>query len=93
MPVYVDEERNRGLSAPLRFRWSCHMFASTLFTLHAMASRLGLKREYFQDGRYPHYDMTAGKRVRALLIGAKECNVREWILLNRVIRAWVGPWL
>lgn len=93
MPVYVDEERNRGESAPLRFRWSCHMTASTLFELHAMASRLGLKREYFQDGLYPHYDLTAGKRTRAVLVGAIECHVRDWIRLNWAIRAWVGPWL
>jgi hypothetical protein len=43
--------------------------------LHAFAARLGLKRAWYQDSnRLPHYDLTAGKRVLAVCMGAAEAN-------------------
>lgn len=39
--------------------------------MHQFASRLGLKRGWFQDRtRYPHYDVTIQVRERALRLGA-----------------------
>jgi hypothetical protein len=39
--------------------------------LHAFAARLGLRREWYQGGRHPHYDLTTERaRQRALAAGA-----------------------
>ena len=83
MAVYVD---NAGIPAAVRngpvvhsSHWS-HLFADTQQELHDFATGpLGLKRSYFQPGRprgegtpspYWHYDVTAGKRQRAIQLGA-----------------------
>jgi hypothetical protein len=51
---------------------SAHLTADTLEELHAFAKRLGLKREWFQEHwSAPHYDLTPGKRARALELGAQ----------------------
>jgi hypothetical protein len=51
---------------------SCHLTTdATLDELHAFAHRLGMRREWFQDHPLaPHYDLTASKRIRALVLGA-----------------------
>lgn len=57
---------------------SCHLTCDgDLSELHAFASRLGLRRSWFQDGRVPHYDLTPGKRVLALKLGAAFVPARE----------------
>jgi hypothetical protein len=81
MAVYVDdalipaEVRN----GPTRHnsRWS-HLMADTLEELHAFARQLGMRPEWFQDHpRHPHYDLTEGKRYRALHLGARSIDHRE----------------
>ena len=76
--VYVDE-LNRW--APTRIRCfrdgSCHLTADTAEELHAFAKRLGLRRDWFQDGRVPHYDLTPGKRGAALVFGAVFVSAKE----------------
>jgi len=81
MAVYVDDalipaEVRKG---PIRHnsRWS-HLMADTLEELHAFARRLGMRPEWFQDHpRHPHYDLTEGKRYRALQLGARPMDHRE----------------
>jgi hypothetical protein len=80
MAVYVDDA---SIPAEVRngprvhnSRWS-HLTADTADELHAFAQRLGLRREWFQDGRHPHYDVTEGKRHRALQLGAQPNTWRE----------------
>lgn len=73
--VYVDKlEVWGGDSAPQCFRHkpSCHMYADTLPELHAIAQKIGLRRDWFQDEVLQHYDLTASKRVLAIRAGAKE---------------------
>ena len=38
--------------------------------LHSFARLLGLKREWFQDKRHPHYDLFGPLAQRALKLGA-----------------------
>lgn len=56
----------------------CHMVADTPEELHAMADRIGVRRRWFQDkGRYPHYDISKGKRAHAVYQGAIETDERS----------------
>lgn len=65
MTVYIDEA-----VIPWRGKLWAHMLATDLDELHAIAAAIGLKREWFQDKRIPHYDVTEGKRWQALRAGA-----------------------
>lgn len=65
MAVYVDAEAIEWQGK----RW-CHLVADTLDELHHFASRLGLRRSWFQCKKYPHYDVTMSVRIRALQLGA-----------------------
>jgi len=47
------------------------LLADELEELHAAARGLGLKPEWFQVGRMPHYDLTARKRAAAVVLGAR----------------------
>src|SRR5947209_20189104 len=68
-----------------------HLQADTPEALHEFASRLGLKREWFQSrpGRpdRDHYDLTASKRDEAIAVGAVPETVREGNARRRAIRA------
>lgn len=75
--VMVD----RLMRCPRNAKWqhdkACHMFAADpdLEKLHAFASRLGLKRSWFQDkSSMPHYDLTESKRRAAVAAGAVEVD-------------------
>jgi len=65
--VYVDQFPGNGWG-----RWSGggHLLTSDLAALHALAGRIGLRRAWFQDQTFPHYDLTATTRQRALAAGA-----------------------
>ncbi len=71
--VYVDPLMGCRTNAQWRWNKSCHLFADTLEELHQFASKIGMKRVWFQDHpRLPHYDLTERRRARAVLAGAKE---------------------
>ncbi len=57
-------------SGAWRYAEACHLLADTLEELHAAARGLGLKPEWFQVGRVPHYDLTKNKRTLAVVLGA-----------------------
>jgi Protein of unknown function (DUF4031) len=62
-------------------RWS-HLYGDNtpegIEELHRFAARLGLKREWFQGVKtLPHYDLTAGKRMQALSLGAQPVSWRR----------------
>jgi len=62
------------------------MQADTLAELHAMAVRLGLRREWFQSkpGRpwHDHYDLTESRRRQAIELGAIAVGRREAVQRN-----------
>lgn len=79
MGCYVDEPFSLPSRDPQAFRvgarhghkW-CHLWADTLGELHAMADRIGMRREWFQShSRLPHYDLVPSKRVLAIKHGAR----------------------
>jgi hypothetical protein len=42
------------------------------------AMRIGMVRAWFQDHpRHPHYDLTEGRRIMAVKLGAVEVKARE----------------
>lgn len=91
MPVYVDTPIAwNNPDAPPCFRGdhkSCHMYADSLEELHAMASRIGLKKSWFQHHRWvDHYDLTESRRVKAVLAGAIEHDRRQAVAKWKEIR-------
>jgi hypothetical protein len=52
--------------------------------LHAFASEIGLRREWFQGGPRPHYDLRPSRRRVAVSRGAEEVNARD--LVKRMAR-------
>jgi hypothetical protein len=55
------------------------MLADTLEELHAMARKIGLKLGWFQEKSRPHYDITFGKKQKALENGAVEMNAVDLV--------------
>lgn len=88
MGVYVDELLvYPNAWGPFR-KGSCHMTADTPEELHAMADKIGLKREWFQrHAIMDHYDLTAGKRDLALASGAEFVPWREQSKRRRAAKA------
>lgn len=87
MAVFVDDltyyryppDGYRSRHNPEAGHYWCHLFADTLKELHAAASVIGLRRQWFQDKRYPHYDLTTYGRQLAVRRGATEIDARDWI--------------
>lgn len=76
MAVYVDPMRPCLRTPQWKWRAACHLFADDLDDLHAFASRLGLRRVWFQlHRRLPHYDLTTSKRDAAVRHGAIEVDL------------------
>lgn len=72
MAVYVDPIREH----PPFHGWTlwCHMIADSEEELHAMAQRIGMRREWYQGD---HYDLRPDGRALALSLGAVEMSMRE----------------
>jgi len=60
-------------------RASCHLTTDEgVDVLHAFASKIGLKRGWFQDHPIaPHYDLTPKRRELALAAGAIEMSALQ----------------
>jgi hypothetical protein len=67
----------------LRYKTWSHMVtdADSFDELHAMAERIGLRREWFQGD---HYDVTPSRRAAAVKLGAVAVSSRE--LVQRRLR-------
>jgi hypothetical protein len=87
MSVYVDELFD---TAPYRsgfcgWRWkqSCHLWADSEAELDEFASRLNLNPSWKQRARrLVHFDLTSGKRIQALKLGAISISLKEWVKNN-----------
>lgn len=89
MAVYVDPLMNHGWVLRGRAVASCHLFADAVDELHALASRIGLKRAWFQDHRLAHYDLTASRRELAIEAGAIPLGRAEAVAIWRRQRVGV----
>lgn len=78
MSVYVDD-----MMMEWRGRRWCHMMADTDDELHTFASKLCLRRAWFQGD---HYDVTDTVRARALILGAQPVTPRFMVELRRTHR-------
>lgn len=92
MPVMVDE----AIFTWRGKKW-CHLFCEDEVTLHEFARRLGLLRGWFQKppkASWKHYDITAGKRQKAIDLGAVAVDKYEALIVSRRMQgrltaAWV----
>jgi Protein of unknown function (DUF4031) len=73
---YVGRSRTRK-------RWS-HMMADSIDELHAMARRIGLRREWFQRD---HYDVVPAKRALAIRLGSETATSRDLVAVRRRLRS------
>jgi hypothetical protein len=76
--VYVDEPRWLW-----KGRMWCHLTADHLDELHQFAAKLGLKRVWFQDKRYQHYDTVFFDK--AVKLGAKVVDSRVLVLKSKAL--------
>jgi hypothetical protein len=84
MTVYVD----RAVNAWRGKLW-CHLFSADIEELHTFARRLGLLRAWHQEppnASWPHYDVTAVRRVTAVRLGALEADRRTLIAVSHDAR-------
>lgn len=94
MTVYVDdmlrEAAVRNGDHTIRGLWS-HLMADTTNELLDFGDHLGLHRAWLQRPASPmeHFDITAGKRLRALELGAVQITYGEGGHLTRAKRAGV----
>lgn len=75
MAVYVDELNVCVKSRKWPYSHSCHLVADSVAELHYFAGRMMLKPSWFQDQSVlPHYDLTKGRRMLAIKLGALEID-------------------
>lgn len=72
MAVYVDPLLPCVPNAQWRWHESCYLIADTVAESHAFAQGVGMRRAWFQRSRkgMPHYDLTRGRRQKAIRAGA-----------------------
>lgn len=77
--IMVDELQKWPTALRIFQAGACHLTTDgPLDELHAFAARIGLRREWFQNHPLaPHYDLTVGRRARALAEGAVFVPARE----------------
>ncbi len=76
--IYVDSLKECTPKKGWRWTSYCHMFADSLDELHEFASKIGMRRNWFQDKKLPHYDLTEKRRKVAISLGAQEVPL-EWV--------------
>jgi len=68
---------------PIRHKgriWFTMVSDQSLDELHAMAKKIGLRREWLRDpNELPHYDIVPDKRAQAMKLGARTAATKEII--------------
>lgn len=87
MAVYVDELQVTSPTHQWPFSRACHMTADTHDELMTMARGLRLKFSWLQhEGLITeHFDLSAGKREKAIRLGAVQQTRRE--ASRRIVKA------
>lgn len=83
MTVFVDEFPYKGWG---KWNGGAHMTGTDIDELHEMAKKIGLRRSWFQDSTFPHYDLTNSKRKLAIAEGCTEIeagNLPDDVLMRR----------
>jgi hypothetical protein len=86
MTVYVDAMRRTHRTTKWPYTRSAHMLADSVEELHRFAAEIGLKREWFQPGSTPHYDLTDTRHARALSHGAVLISRTDLVALIQRLR-------
>lgn len=80
--VYIDNANVERFGR----QWS-HLVADSLDELHAFAEFLAVPRRWFHaNAKYPHYDVTAPYRHKALSMGAQPASRRQLLVSARALR-------
>lgn len=87
MSAYVDKLRSVSVSRSWRWPQAAHLLADSVDELHAFAKKIGLRRQWFQDGSSPHYDLNPARHAAALAAGAKLVEREELVAIIRRLRA------
>ena len=91
MTVYVDNLQNYPSEMMDRqtlrngTEW-CHLYTDSkdLSELHDIASKIGMRRKWFQDRPgFPHYDLTPRRRPAAIKAGAVVLSLRDYLLAKQ----------
>ena len=62
----------------------CHMWADTVDELLKFAEDIGLKKQWLQNNsHFPHFDLTPGRRKKAIAKGAVEVNIKTWLRTHK----------
>jgi hypothetical protein len=65
-----------------------HLVADSIEELHTFAKEAGLRKEWFQNKRIPHYDITTVRKLNKVLsMGAELITTREIIVIKL---KWLG---
>lgn len=79
--ICVDELRECRSNGKWRWKESCHLLTDDgdMEALHEFAiEKLGLKRSWFHERKkLSHYDLVESKRIKAILLGAREVTLRS----------------
>lgn len=87
--AFAAESQAKRVGARHGNQW-CHMWVNPgdEEALHAMARKIGMKREWFQaKPGFPHYDLIPTKRVKAVAEGAVETDLKDWLKTRKAIEA------
>lgn len=83
MTVYVDDMHTEDMGRLNRMKCS-HMIADSDEELHAMAAKIGMRREWHQTpGPRSHYDVAKGRRAKAVELGSVQITMRQCAMMCR----------
>lgn len=88
MTVYVDDMYTVPMGQLGRMKMS-HMIADNDDEIHAMATKIGIARKWYQGD---HYDICLSMRSKAVALGAKEVTMRQLsaMVMNRRHLGYLG---